>query len=287
MNTSNNENIGQKDKVTQPNPTSTNVPQRRKKAKLRLPFDNRKQDFGLWAYSHYRGLITLLVLGIVFLMTMVVAKFEMRPQPPTYEAMYIDTRTLEEVLEEKERLEKEIERKQAQEIEWEKVRNMQSNDALVNEQIIDDRGTDVDELNEMAEKVEADRLANQQAYSEGNAAAAAIANQKSDIKAQQDTKSGQNSYYKGGVTVRFKFENPVRNSVDLKIPAYRCEAGGQVEVTVVLDRNGEVISAKATWGGDDDMRRVAEEAAKRSRFSRNENAPAKHTGTIIYTFVPQ
>ena len=71
------------------------------------------------------------------------------------------------------------------------------------------------------------------------------------------------------------------------IPAYRCETGGQVEVSVVLNQGGEVISAKVTWGGDEEMRREALRAARASLFDINLNAPDRQTGTITYTFIPQ
>lgn len=286
MEVSNRENKQQNQGVKPSNATQVPPRARRQHQRMRLPFDNRKQDFGEWAYIHRIGLLALLVAAIVFVGTMLVAKFKMNAEQSYHEAMYIDTRTLEEILEEKERLEREIERKQAQEIEWEKVRNMQSNDALVNEAITDDRGTDVEELNEQAEAVAERMAANRNAHNAGLSEVAAIGKREKSSETSSEAK-GQDSHYKGGVTVRYKFENPVRNKRNLVIPAYRCEAGGQVEVTVVIDRGGEVVSAKVAWGGDEQMRREALAAARASTFNIDEDAPARQEGTITYTFIPQ
>lgn len=259
---------------------------RRSRQRLRLPFDGRKQDWGDWAYLHRKGLLALLLAAVVFLVTLFVLEFQLSGGPSYQEAMYVDTRTLEEILEEKERLEREIERKKAQEIEWERVRNMQSNDALVNKDVTDDRGTDVDKLNEQAEAVAKRMAANRSAHDAGMAEVDAIGKGEPGDDKSAD-KKGSDTHYKGGVTVRYKFENPVRNKRDLIIPAYRCETGGQVEVEVVLNQGGEVISAKVVWGGDEEMRREALRAARASLFDINFDAPDRHTGTITYTFIPQ
>lgn len=276
----------QKRRAEQPKATSAATRVRRSRQRLRLPFDGRKQDWGDWAYTHRKGLVALLIAAVAFLATLLVMEFQLSGEPSYQEAMFVDTRTLEEILEEKERLEREIERKKAQDIEWERVRNMQSNDALVNEAVTDDRGTDVDKLNEQAEAVAERMAANRNAHNAGMAEVDAIGKgEKSDDKTSE--KKGSDSHYKGGVTVRYKFENPVRNKRDLVIPAYRCETGGQVEVSVVLNQGGEVISAKVTWGGDEEMRREALRAARASLFDINLNAPDRQTGTITYTFIPQ
>lgn len=276
----------QKRRAEQPKATSAATRVRRPRQRLRLPFDGRKQDWGDWAYTHRKGLVALLIAAVAFLATLLVMEFQLSGEPSYQEAMFVDTRTLEEILEEKERLEREIERKKAQDIEWERVRNMQSNDALVNEAVTDDRGTDVDKLNEQAEAVAERMAANRNAHNAGMAEVDAIGKgEKSDDKASE--KKGSDSHYKGGVTVRYKFENPLRNKRDLVIPAYRCETGGQVEVSVVLNQGGEVISAKVTWGGDEEMRREALRAARASLFDINLNAPDRQTGTITYTFIPQ
>jgi hypothetical protein len=56
---------------------------------------------------------------------------------------------------------------------------------------------------------------------------------------------------------------------------------------VALNQGGEVISARVVSGGDEVMREEALKAARASLFDINNSAPARHEGTITYTFVPQ
>ena len=93
-------------------------------------------------------------------------------------------------------------------------------------------------------------------------------------------------FYKNTFT-HYAFKDPVRTKRDLVIPAYKCEAGGQVEVAVVLNQGGEVISARVISGGDERMREEALKAARASLFNIDNTAPARHSGTITYTFIPQ
>lgn len=89
------------------------------------------------------------------------------------------------------------------------------------------------------------------------------------------------------MTVSFSLTDPVRQSVDLSIPAYRCEGGGEVVVAITVSRGGEVIGARIVSGGDDCMREAALHAARVSTFNIDPKAPARHQGTITYTFIPQ
>lgn len=58
-------------------------------------------------------------------------------------------------------------------------------------------------------------------------------------------------------------------------------------VNVVLNQGGEVISARVASGGDERMREEALKAARASVFNIDNSAPARHSGTITYTFIPQ
>jgi TonB family protein len=263
-------------------------PQQRKprKQRMRLPFDNRKQDAGEWAYDHRLGLsvmvIAYLLLGIIFFASKIAIGSR-----PHMQGIYVDLKTLAELEAEKERLEREIELKQQMDdIDWSAVRNRQSNDALLNENLRDDRGTNTSEINESARDVAAGMAANRAAYEAGLAEAQSILNAER-TSSDDKPRERQDSKYTGGVTVRFEFRNPVRTSRDLVVPAYKCESGGQVVVAVILNTGGEVISARVTSGGDERMREEALKAARASLFNIDSSAPARHSGTITYTFIPQ
>lgn len=266
-----------------PTPRPEGRPPRRQR--MRLPFENKKQDAGEWAYDHRLGLsvmvIVYLVLGIVFFASKIVIGSK-----PHMQGIYVDLQTLEELEAEKERLEREIQMQQSQ-LDWSAVRNLQSNESMLNENLRDDRGTNTSEINESARDIAAGMAANRAAYEAGLAEAQSILTADRESSETDKHKQRQDVKYTGGVTVRFEFKNPVRTSRDLVVPAYKCEAGGQVVVNVVLNQGGEVISARVASGGDERMREEALKAARASTFNIDNSAPARHSGTITYTFIPQ
>ena len=256
-----------------------------RRQRVRLPFDDRKQDAGEWAYDHRLGLsvvvIAYLVLGIVFFASKIVIGSK-----PHMQGIYVDLQTLAELEAEKERLEREIEMQRQMDLDWSQIRNVQSNESVSNENLRDDRGTNTSEINESARDIAAGMAANRAAYEAGMAEAQSILD--ADRNPSQSTpQQRQDVKYKGGVTVRFEFRDPVRTSRDLVVPAYKCESGGQVVVSVVLNQGGEVISARVSSGGDERMREEALKAARASLFNIDNSAPARHSGTITYTFIPQ
>ena len=259
-------------------------PKRRKR--MGLPFEPKKQDAGEWAYDHRIGLSVMIaayiILGILFFSSKIVIGSK-----PHIQGIYVDLQTLEELEAEKERLEREIELKRQSEINWSEIRNLQSNDAMLNENLKDDRGTKTSELNRAAKEVAERTAANREAYEAGLKEAQAILDAERNKGDKGNNSERKDTKYKGGVTVRFEFKNPIRKKVDLVIPAYRCDTGGQVVVAVTLDRGGNVISARVVSGGDDSMRHEALKAARASRFNIDNTAPEKHSGTITYTFIPQ
>lgn len=259
---------------------------RPRKPRMRLPFENRKQDAGEWAYDHRLGLsvmvIVYLVLGIVFFSSKIIVG-----RKPHTQGIYIELENLEELMKEKERLEREIEMKKQQDIEWSKIRNLQSNDAVLNEELKDDRNSNTAALNEAIKSVAEGMEANRAAYEAGVAEAESILNDRPQNEPNKSQKKGEDSKYKGGVTVRFEFRNPVRTKRHLIVPAYTSDTGGQVEVLVTLNQGGEVIAARVKSGGNEIMRAEALKAARNSLFNIDNSAPARHEGLIIYTFLPQ
>lgn len=268
-------------------PSEMPQPRKPRKPRMKLPFDNRKKDAGEWAYDHRLGLsvmvIAYLVLGIVFFSSKIIVG-----RRPHTQGIYVELQNLEELMKEKERLEQEIEMKQQQDIEWSKIRNLQSNDAVLNEELKDDRNTNTAEINEAIKSAAAGMEANRAAYEAGLREAESILNNRPQQSEQQQTQSkGEDSHYKGGVTVRFEFRNPVRTKRLLIVPAYTTDTGGQVVVAVTLNPGGEVIAARVKSGGTDIMREEALKAARASLFNIDASAPARHEGTITYTFLPQ
>ena len=258
---------------------ATSKPQR--KPRLRLPFDNRKEDIGEWAFDHRVGLavtlIVYLVIGIVFMAGKIAVG-----ERQGVSTILVDLENLEALEQERDRLREEVEARLRDE-DWRNVRNMASNENALNENLKDDRGTKTAQLNESAEAVQERMRANREAYEKGLAEAEAIGQQKESQSEEQVT----TQKVKGRVTVKYSLTNPMREHRYLDIPAYRCEGGGEVVVAITVNRSGEVTGAYIKSGGDDCMCRTALISARRSRFDINSSAPAKQSGTITYTFIPQ
>lgn len=255
---------------------------RPRKPRLRLPFDNRREDPISWIYDNRIGLCVTIIVYLVLSILFVTAKIG-ASQRKTSETIYIDLGSVELLEQERDRLLEEV-RRNNNKIDWNSIRNLSSNENALNENLEDEKGTDVSELNAAADAIERERNANREAYERGVQEANAIGenrHQNGNNKERKDTKR------KGSVTVSFSFTNPVRYSRHLVKPAYRCEGGGEVIVSAIVNQRGEVTSAWVESGGDECMRQTAVESARNSRFDINRNAPAKQQGTITYIFIPQ
>ena len=144
---------------------------RPRRQRLRLPFDNRREDPVSWIYDNRVGLCVTIIVYLVFAIVFVSAKIGSSKRAIN-ETMYIDLGSVELVSEELERLKEEVRRKS--DIDWKSIRNLASNENALNENLEDEKGTDVSELNAAAEAVEAERKANQEAYEKGLREANAI-----------------------------------------------------------------------------------------------------------------
>ena len=266
-------------------PAPQRGPRPPRRPRMRLPFDNKKQDAGEWAYDHRLGLSVMIVAYLVLAIVFVSSKIIINAKPHT-QGIYVDLQTLAELEAEKERLEREIEMKQS-DLDWSAIRNQTSNDALLNENLKDDRGINTAELNQSARDIAAGMEANRAAYEVGLAEAQSILDAERPSPNVGEKSTQQDVKVKGGVTVRYEFKNPVRTKRHLVVPAYLCDGGGQVIVSVTLNQGGEVIAARVIEGGDEMMREEALKAARASLFNIDPSAPASHKGTITYTFIPQ
>ena len=254
-----------------------NKPKTVRRPRLKLPFDNRKEDAGVWAYDHRIGLCVTIIAYLVLMIAFVSSKIVVGRRPHT-QGMFIDLQTLAELEKERDRLEQ-----QQDPIDWKSVQNQVSNENALNEKLRDDRGTNAAALNDAAAEAERRMQANREAYEQGLAEERAIRERNGAGKDEER----QDRKVKGRVTVSFSLTDPVRTSRSLNIPAYRCEGGGDVVVEITVNRAGEVVNARVQSGGDECMRESALRAARVSRFNIDQSAPARQQGTITYIFIPQ
>ena len=259
------------------------APARRQRQRIALPFDNRREDAGEWAYDHRIGLcvtiIAYLVLGIGF----VASKLTLGRSEHT-DGIYIDLSQVELLEKERDRLLEEVQRNNSQ-IDWSKFRNLQSNDNALNDNLADDRGTRTAELRESAADAAAHMRSNREAYEQGLAEADALGRRPEGDASK--TEQLNNDRRLSNVTVTLSLKDPVRYRRNLVVPAYQCEGGGEVVVAITVNRAGEVIAASVVSGGDECMRSASLRAARNSTVNIDESAPLKQQGTITYIFIPQ
>lgn len=156
------------------------------------------------------------------------------------------------------------------------VRNI----AVNRSQLKDDRGTDADKLYEDAE-----RLAKE--LRDGQNRPADDPDEVSITKKTPD-KPAQIKAYTGPSVLSWMLEG--RRASRLPIPAYKCIGAGRVTVLIAVNNQGNVVDAKiddASSSQDHCLRSFALQAARLSRFSVSETAPARQGGSITYAFIAQ
>ena len=94
--------------------------------------------------------------------------------------------------------------------------------------------------------------------------------------------------YSGPSVVSYTLDG--RKASHLKIPAYRCYGAGDVTVIITVNNSGAVVAAKVMdeiSADDKCLRDFAVRAARLSRFSASQTAPANQKGEILYRFIAQ
>ena len=90
----------------------------------------------------------------------------------------------------------------------------------------------------------------------------------------------------GGTGGNYRLTN--RKALAKPKPTYDCNEEGRVVVSISVDKTGKVFSAqpgvKGTTNSASCLLRRAKEAALKTRFNSDSNAPTKQVGSIIYNF---
>ncbi|MCM1199152.1 MAG: hypothetical protein NC308_09705 [Clostridium sp.] len=149
-------------------------------------------------------------------------------------------------------------------------------------QLKDDRGTDADQLYRDAERLAKELAGGKQAIEED------AREETVDLSRTEGKDMASQNEYKGPSVVSYTLDG--RKASHLKIPAYRCMGGGDVSVIITVDRQGAVLNAKvdeSVSSTDQCLRNYAVRAARLSKFSVSQTAPARQTGEIVYRFIAQ
>lgn len=96
------------------------------------------------------------------------------------------------------------------------------------------------------------------------------------------------STFKGKSNIHYLLGN--RYHLQLPIPVYLAQGGGEVVVDIVVNRTGQVIGAEPRESSklsDLTILAYAKQAAEKTIFNEDQKAPEKEHGTITYLFVAQ
>ncbi len=96
------------------------------------------------------------------------------------------------------------------------------------------------------------------------------------------------SSFKGKSNIRYLLGN--RYHLQLPIPVYLAQGGGEVVVDILVNKNGEVITAiprERVNISDPTILAYAKQAAEKTLFNADNSAPERERGTITYLFVAQ
>lgn len=99
---------------------------------------------------------------------------------------------------------------------------------------------------------------------------------------------GKLAVYKGPTNIYYNLLN--RRTIDLYVPVYKCPGLGKVVVLISVNQEGKVIDAKIDKTQSDNdpcLFDAAYDAALRSVFNADLNAPKEQKGSITYLFVSQ
>ena len=146
----------------------------------------------------------------------------------------------------------------------------------------DDRGTNAEELYRDAERL-AQELRNGQQQNQQDDDFVDISHDKPDKPDNSSAKT-----YSGPSVLSWSLDG--RKASKLPIPAYRCMGAGQVTVIITVDNAGNVVNAKVDGGissSDGCLQAFAVRAARLSKFSASQAAPARQMGVITYLFIAQ
>lgn len=144
----------------------------------------------------------------------------------------------------------------------------------------DDRGTNAEELYKEAERLAQELKDGQNQVVEDEIVAAPVTKKE---ETRQETKP-----YSGPSVLSWSLDG--RKASHLPIPAYRCYGAGEVTVNIAVNNKGDVIKAKVNESlssSDRCLNEFAIRAARLSKFSSSQTAPARQMGTITYAFIAQ
>ena len=184
---------------------------------------------------------------------------------------------------EKKRLEKiEVDRKRREELEAERIRKEEAEKERKRIEDLQRRQQEIADRTKAA--LAGAKNAGTSSTSEG--VAGGLGNQGSPTGSVDSQNRGEGSGL-GNSGISYSLEG--RGVIELVRPNYDYQEGGKVVVDVSVDRSGKVTQAVAGIKGsttlDENLLRIAREAALKTRFEAKPDAALTQKGTITYNFI--
>lgn len=109
-----------------------------------------------------------------------------------------------------------------------------------------------------------------------------------NVAIQQTEEDTQTTTYSGPSVLTWRLDG--RNLIYPHIPAYKCQAGGDVAVAIIVNRKGSVVATRlleSVSSTDQCLIQAALKSASRTRFSSSSDADERQAGEIVFRFLPQ
>jgi len=107
-------------------------------------------------------------------------------------------------------------------------------------------------------------------------------------EAEKQAENEKQAQYSGETNVTYNLKN---RRGRLYIPVYKCQGGGKVVVEIIVNQQGKVIGTDInhdeSLADDECLYTEAANAAIRSRFNADYDAPNRQKGSITYLFISQ
>jgi len=105
----------------------------------------------------------------------------------------------------------------------------------------------------------------------------------------EDKEQTPPEFYEGPTNIFYDLKD--RYHLWLPVPVYKCQGAGFIEVKIAVNQRGRVVQVEIEKPGDTANEICLEEAARnaalKTRFNANYDAPGRQVGTITYHFIAQ
>ena len=254
--------------------------------------EQRPRGIKEWLIAHQVGLLGTVIFHLVILILVLIMK--LNPVKPSNDMVYMELQPIQQQIQPNpQKLADEILKKEEPKTEEaakgnsaSTVRNVAVNSNLnkLTDKLVDDKFGKANPVYDEARKLEEKMRANRELYKKSLEASKAPEQQSGS---QTSSRASSEKAYRGASVLAYSLGG--RQGVELPVPAYLCEGGGDVVVDIVVNQRGAVTSSSISsqTKASECLFAEALKAARRSRFTVKADAPSAQKGSITYRFVAQ